>query len=465
MNSSTAKVFHAGLWILLGAAIGTAVGRAAFQPRIPIETDTNVVRPTVASAIELGSEGDLYARLAPAATPTIDAVRGLFAEAKTSRVPLRIQQELQRMLRELARNADNAPELLRLIVHDNTILSDATVSVFFEEWDASDHSSALSAIEKLPTWALRQAALAGLTKSWAKSDPGAAIDYFKSLPRSRPREIGLWRVTLAIAKDDPQRALDLARELRIGWIEDAVYDSVAGSLDYDAAVDWIRKIDSPTLRRDLHSRALTRLADKDIDRGIEEILKLKDANMRADNLRTKLGQLALSDGKMAAKYLATLPPEAIPDGVLFRAGSNMALRKYEDAMAAGTTLPEDRRSEFFAGVLATIRPGDSLSPGEFATRIDTSVTPGQRRNDLYENTARAWHQKDPQATASWLAELPASDERDHAIHAFATVLSETDPEGALHWANGISSSGLRESAIDEVNSKTAEKVGLDNGAH
>ena len=448
MNSRPFKVARICMWVLLGMAMGTMLGNVAFKNRQP-RTDRDLNAQPIVTGTDDTSTDSLFARLVPPGPATLEAASDLLARQKSSHQPQRMQHELAQIVNQLAADATNAPTLLNLVLQGDNVPA-VLVSTLFEKWQKSDHQAAFNAMEALPTAKLERLALKGLMRSWAKSDPDAAIDHYLELPASRARDLGLLKVTMAIAKDDPQRALDKAAELQIGFIQDAVYNSFAQPLDYDDAVNWIRTIDSPTLRRELHNRALTRLADNNIDRAIEETLNLKESVMRADILRFLLGRMTDSDTEMAAKYLATIPLKVLPAGILARAGNTMGIRDYDEAMTVGKSLPEARRSEFFAGVLQSVHATAHEDPDHYANRVNEYVAPGAQRNKLYARTAKEWCRKDPHLVAAWLTKLPLSAERDHAIDAFASTLVQSDPLRAAQWAASISNPDLQESSLDGV---------------
>jgi hypothetical protein len=259
-------------------------------------------------------------------------------------------------------------------------------------------------------------------------------------------------VILAIAKDNPQHALDEARALNDADFEDGVYyRSVLDSMDFDAAISWIDQLDDPVRRKQLRRRALS---NNDLDRSIAETLKLDDKAMRLDILTGVLQQLALSNGRKAATYLATLPLEELEGGVLLRAGQNMGLRDRGEAMAVGAALPEDRRSEFFAGILhVTVEE----NAAHFVAQVDALVAPGKDRNELYERAATAWAMRDVHGAGEWLAQLSVGNARDYAVEAFSAVLLESDPERALQWATTLSDVARRDAQVGSLLGKWRKK--------
>jgi len=64
--------------------------------------------------------------------------------------------------------------------------------------------------------------------------------------------------------------------------------------------------------------------------------------------------------------------------------------------------------------------------------------------------SKQWSAVDPIATAKWLNTQPPSAESDLAISNFVSVISQSDPQGAIEWAQSIEEPGLRDQSVQHV---------------
>lgn len=90
--------------------------------------------------------------------------------------------------------------------------------------------------------------------------------------------------------------------------------------------------------------------------------------------------------------------------------------------------------------LATAAP-KALDGGKIA---DTGFKPGDER------MLQRWALTDPQASAAWLAKLPAGDARNEGFRSVSRSLVQGGDEPATHWLNALPSEKLRAAAKETM---------------
>jgi hypothetical protein len=68
----------------------------------------------------------------------------------------------------------------------------------------------------------------------------------------------------------------------------------------------------------------------------------------------------------------------------------------------------------------------------------------------YEIVAMAMDKTTPEATATWLRSLPASDDRNSALTSLATTWAGSDPGAAMHWAESLTADESQSVAVSQI---------------
>ena len=430
------KLLHAIVWVAVGAALGSFLGRTLFPEKKNVKAAIPLKSAGSGAATPAPTEnGSLFASLPKLKDLNLDAAERLLRDRRNSLNPLRIQATIDRLLLQLAGDTSRVPELVELINSDKDFRR--MIGPIFTRWAEANPVTAMQAIDSLVNHHLKWQAIRSVMKTWAASDPETALAYLENLEANRLRSEGMKTVIQALAEVDPQHAIDEARRLADARLEDIVYQSVVTDLatkNVERAFDWIGKLEDPQLRRRLRNSAISTVSKEDPEGAISLAAGLEDSEERSSALHVLLGNLAFSDRKVVQETLLDLPAGDLDDSAVFYIGQIMGLKSFDETFVYGQTLPDGLRPAFMAGVISDAA---SKKPADWADRVNQYVDEGKQRNFVFARIADAWLDKDRAAASEWLGELPPSEARDEAVSTFAKELFPIDPKAALNWADSI----------------------------
>lgn len=244
--------------------------------------------------------------------------------------------------------------------------------------------------------------------SWAENDPHGAWSYFQNLG-DRPGGREKMRIPIP---DGHGGSITHANGVTI---REAILGPLFSALatgDQDEAFRRLSELTDAKERR----TALTAMAHAAQDeascrRLLEEIGDIANADERKNTRTDMLAAIARNDPDQAIALARELPTEEhqAPD-----AAASMMLLMSEPT----------RRADFIIEMAGT-----------------------RNLRAAYSNIAHSWGQQDPMAAGEWLNAQPQGPELDEARKAFARIIEERDPPGAMAWAASIGDEKQRAQAL------------------
>lgn len=218
-------------------------------------------------------------------------------------------------------------------------------------WAEEDPQSAAGwVVQHLDNEAYREA-VPQVAIAWAGVDPQAAASWAASLPGTPAKEQALVNIGYEVAGTQPTMALGIVSALVPGPDRDNLLIhaiSQWGSLDAQAANNWVQQISEDSLRQRLQGEIAVSLADKDEagagamaanlapgldqDRAVVEIVQrwaqtapasagawivaFPDTSLRQTALETLVGIWSVQDNPGAASWVRSLSPGPLRDAGL-----------------------------------------------------------------------------------------------------------------------------------------------------
>ncbi|MFN0128511.1 MAG: RNA polymerase sigma factor [Verrucomicrobiales bacterium] len=377
------------------------------------------------------------------------------------------------MLSEIARRAPEHVVAIAARLSENSNYWHHPVTDAFVILANQNLEAARQAAEEL-TGARRGEALAGVAKAWGSKDFEAAANWARSLPEGTDRDGILRQALTGLAASDPTAALaksdvvppggrmgyfadtTAARLLKAttpddfedvaGWlrdhpgkisgedvvglssiVSDRLNENPAGFLDRLAAQGTLAVL-GPALGSALLNESKPQLA------AVWEWLKSQPESPATQNLR----QSVLNSAGWQNPDLAFSIALAVPDSQAGR----QALQQIANSLLNGGQ-PLGRIDELLAGAPARLRdpllvaafqtmnPDGMSDPAPWLRRL--SELPAEHRTASAAPFAGAWAYRNPEAAASWAAQLPADGGRLDALRTVAGTWLRHDSLAASEW--------------------------------
>ncbi len=379
---------------------------------------------------------------------------------------------------------------------------------------AKDPQRVLALVEQPEFAATRAQAVAAAVKAWARQDFDGALTYALNSTRPNDQQAMLREISQNATAAQQQRLLGMVDQLPPS-VAKAVYQSVIGNNGLNSAsrpLEIIDNIKSPGLREEVLQQALNNSWSLGADVARELFSRLQSQKPHhVSNLANQLGRsdpqgaiawaesletpdhrkLALAsalsswahnDPAAAARHLAAMTdPEQRQDLARNVAGAwahldekaavawAESLGGSERATALGSIVQrlagEDPAqaqalyTRFAAGLDA--ESADSQQNKQVARTLASSLTEtdpqqaiawaqglgqGPAQQEAWSGIAEKWAGYDAHATSQWLVTLPAGEGRDMAADRLVTAIVRDDPESAWAWALTIGDQRLRREA-------------------
>ncbi len=266
-----------------------------------------------------------------------------------------------------------------------------------EAWAREDPSAVLGYVDDLETWPLRSTAMNGALRELSKTEPYTALDYLSA----REAEFStdeyrrqLMRVMSGFGDTNPAEALQFAANLppeRMWGHNQRRYGF-------------------------MHVFAEMRV-DGILDQAIPYVNSLpEEGNLRQDGVAALMESWGHTDPRAALEWFG-------------QSG-------YGEQM-------DWSRSR-------VVQRWASRNPVEAASYVSELPLEDPRRGNLIANVVAAWTQYDYDAPAQWLNQFPPSADTDQAVAHFTFSTMRRDPEGAMSWAESITSDRQRQSTVERV---------------
>jgi hypothetical protein len=345
-----------------------------------------------------------------------------------------------------------------------------------------DRAEAVRWIDRLPSD--QQAAWTGLVSGISESNPMAALELALT-QKQKPFFASLAQISAqAAAKDGPatvQRLLDSVDDAPVRRA--MVWAAVQGLSNYSPAdpLAWIKaqiESDPKLVTVDASFQGFRSLALRAPEETADLIATIEVAK-RGDLLLSVLNVWSNQSPDAAMAWLSNQPPELVqdasqllntlqtmsrdapaqfenwfstlPEGKLRAAAENVGVAKLiesgrmDEALDRVTTLlPHDPDGKRIAQIVQQAAQRDPS-----ATALWVAGLPdGKVRQDAAETVALNWGAKQPKDAAMWIESLSAGNVRDHAISGYASVVVHADPAMAAEWLERIDNRKVKERATD-----------------
>jgi hypothetical protein len=289
--------------------------------------------------------------------------------------------------------------------------ADALRRAIFREWLRNDARAALAAALKQDSSLQRGQILSALMTEWSALDPAAAGAALSSLPESGA----------------PYSRQDYAETLLRGWHE----------RDPAAAQTWAKSQSDPALREILASLAAELAASSP---AAKTALLLESPQRESQRLVQAFSEWLSAEPDAAVAKLASIPEQdqfwqhdaaRVAEWWAIQArqgGSPEDLMKSLEALPSGL-----QRDAILAGFVHHGASNDI----PFAQQMLGQMGEGRPRNEAMGMLTELWMRRDPVALSEWLADLPPTESRHHAVTRFAQLLAKSDPERAAHWVDTV----------------------------
>ena len=295
---------------------------------------------------------------------------------------------------------------------------------------------------KTPEWDSESKILTHLLLTrWAKADPEAAFSSLDTANFSLERGHSL-SILSALAALDPKRT---ANWLTSPTNTRAYYPIVGHVLSGTIAKEWARQDPQAALewaqtladqqQAGAYSGVLGTIAATDPQEAATLALGLKRGEARDDIFAEIAQSWARHSPVKALAWTSTLTP-----GVRGRATSR-ALESWSKTHPekAAQYLDENPNPDY----LKIIANQWSNRDPEATANWIALKTESSQRNSALADTLWHWTTQTPKAATAWIEALPVGNSRDQAIAGLAFAAVEFDPRSALEWSLKISTPSLR----------------------
>lgn len=294
------------------------------------------------------------------------------------------------------------------------------VEDFAQAWVARDATAALAWAAGLPDDPTGRTARRAVAQQLVARDPRAAVDTISKLPQNPARDDTLVAAGAAWSRRDP-----------------------------DAAIGWLRELPDGDLRRRLTSSIAFEIAQVRPQRAAE-VADMLPAGRDRWVLFSAIAQTWVAmDSKAALNWAAQLPAGEARDAALAGADTGMGIPgKRRIADAPGTRSGASRTRGGGAAVLV-----QEVNSAAFAAWLATQP-PGMSRDEAILEYVRQRGALEPGAIGPWLESLPQGATRDRAMQIYVEGLVTRSPLEATRWVQQLP----RSDRSDELLEKTAREL-------
>lgn len=379
----------------------------------------------------------------------------------------------QDMLSEIARHSPEHVAAIAARLPESSSYWRQPVTDAFAILAEQNLETARQAAEGL-TGARRGEALAGVAKAWATKDFEAAASWVRSLPEGTDREGILRQALMGLAASDPMAALANSDAVPPGGRMGYFADTTAARLlkatqpeDFDEVAGWLR--DHPGKISGEDVVGLSSVVTNKLNENPAGFLDRLAAQGTLGVLGPALGSALLNEGKpqLAAvwEWLKSQPENpatqnlrqsvlnaagwqnpdlafsialAVPDNPAGRQelqqiansllNGGQRLGRIDELLAEA---PPRLRDPLLVSAFQTMNPDGMGDPAPWLGRLNE--LPAEHRTAAAAQFAGAWAYRNPEAAASWAAQLPADGGRLDALRTVAGTWLRHDSLAASEW--------------------------------
>ena len=323
-----------------------------------------------------------------------------------------------------------------------------------------ESSAGFGETEGQPARATDSPAAAGGRNESSSSDPSAGIltelERLAGLPWGPDTEKSIQAALLQLAAIDPVAAIDYALGMESRRAGEAAVGAILNNWaarDTAAAYAWCKEhmAERPQLVSTALQSIFSNMAKTDPDAALRALWELPQQNMRNSDLRAVVAEMSANDQQdRLLQYYNTLPDTASRAQLAAALVDQWAVY-YPDKAAAwvsGLTDPEVRRS----ATLELISKWAYDNPAQ-AVQWVAGLPQDENWSAGAGRLVEVWARQSPDKAANWLlGQSPPAARLDQAVQSLVGAVMNSNPEGAMAWAEVIVDTRRRHSQIQRVGS-------------
>ena len=285
-----------------------------------------------------------------------------------------------------------------------------------------DIEAELLRIAALPWGPETEKQLQNVLAKWAESDPSAALEYAMSIESRRTGTAAVSNLLAKWAQSDPA-----------------------------AAFNWFNNnlAENPQLLKGAVNSLFAEMAEVNPVLALNNAWQLKQKNIRDSALHSIVNQMMADGQKDQLLQYFNAMSDTTSQGMLAKAVVDQWATYYPEMTAewiAGLNDPTVRN----AAAMALISKWGYDNPGMAAQWVA-----GQPKDENWSvevsRMVRIWARESPDRAATWLLTLsPPAAHLDPAVRQLVRTVMYANPEGAMAWANAISTTDQRHSLMRRV---------------
>jgi fermentation-respiration switch protein FrsA (DUF1100 family) len=220
------------------------------------------------------------------------------------------------------------------------------------------------------------------------------------------------------------------------------------SSDPDKAKAWVAELDDNRATSGYRWSLVSGMADGSVEIAAAYALERAEAEDRgAPRYMDMITERMLDQSSVteSAGWAEALPEGGIKTAALRRVATDFVDENPEGAAAWSETMVD---SEHGPRVIGEVSDEWAERDAPAAVAWLETLPEGEAKAAGMRAALTEWVKRgDPMAASEYLADMPASDLRDHAVGGFATTLSRSDPSAAVTWAETIQDEEVRQEAL------------------
>ncbi|MGB0775796.1 MAG: hypothetical protein ACPGUY_08110, partial [Akkermansiaceae bacterium] len=223
-----------------------------------------------------------------------------------------------------------------------------------------------------------------------------------------------------LSSSDPERALALYQELPEGSVQNQQYTQI-----------------------------ISQLARKDPERALELANKGKTDDEIRKNITSVISIISSQDPASAAKYLSSIEGEKVKGQAISTIGRRWANFDSDAALAWAEQFSGDHKGMALFSVISGMANND---PVRASQTLDKHVSgeQGEKISQAASQIAQSWGNVDPDAAATWVANLPEGSAQNSAIQNMISTWSGRDLEAAGQWIDSFPDGKARDTGVRTI---------------
>jgi hypothetical protein len=320
----------------------------------------------------------------------------------------------------------------------------AIYSVLFAQLAQADPASAAQKLSIVPTGSSRENAVRALADNWARRDVTTARTWAEKLA-GIDRDFAVETVALSIVEQDPLHGIELAQKNLSGPALDRVLSAGLPKLaetDLSAAAAIVALLPVGETQVLAAADVAHRLATRDPNEALTWVRSLPEGRAQQVALNNTLSAWSATNPQAAEQYVDQLPTGQVQTAAAAQLARTIAARAPTDAVVWAQSVPTGAtRDAVVSAVASTWAQQDPAAATQWASTLPSS--PAQL--EALNGALSYWLLHDAKAAQDFIGSLGA-DTQVSAAAAAAPQLAQSDPAGALTWAQTLPSEAARNAA-------------------